>query len=972
LGWERTKTTLVGGALEDTKVDEHLDGDESNVRQQPQQIGRFAVLRKLGEGGMGVVYSGYDEELDRRVAIKVVRRTDAHSTERMRREAQAMAKLSHPNVATVYEVGAWDGQLYLAIEFVKGKTLKQWWQDEEPPLERVIEVMSQAGRGLQAAHDAGLVHRDFKPDNVMIGEDGRVRVLDFGLAGSDLEQGPTPEGAAESMIERLAGHNPFDTPLTMTGTLMGTPAYMSPEQFVAESAGPQSDQFSFCVTLYELLYGERPFEGDTMSTLAASVAVGDVRPPPRTSLVPTGVREIVLQGLATNKADRHDDIRTLLAALEAETRGGSRALMTLVGLATLAALAVGAKMTIDHRQLAAKRKACETRSRLVDEAWSEDKEAEVRKGILATEVNYAATVADKVVPWLNRSASSWKVASRTACMKNSVHEIWDEARIDKVNWCLEDQRLRLGALVQNLTEADAGAVRGAIAAAASLVRAEECTDEARLSTMPPPPPLAVRTRVGTIRGGLARANALEATGRYDAALELIQPLRGEVEMLNWGPLTAQTLTQEARVLARKGAYAESEAANMSAFVAAGRAGAWDTAARAANQLISTIGNEQARHTEGLAWAELATMAIDLAGDPLELRESRRLDSLGSVHFAMGDHELALEGFRSALEINQRILGSAHPTVADNLGNLGRVHLEIANYDEARTYLNRSLLILEENFGPDHPAIAQPLRRLASLAGSTGERERSGELYRKALEIQEQALGPDHAQVSDSLNDLGVWHAKGRDFKNAGDLFSRAFDIQEAALGPHHRDLAQPLNNLGNINKLLGDYEKARSMFQRALEISERTRGPNHAKVAVSLFNLGDVVDDMGDMPQAVEYYRRALAIFEEALGADHPRVAYSANALGVSLAALNEFEEALSSLERALRLRSKKDTPPDWLATTQFDLAKTLWAAPTGKGRDRKRSRELATLAQSGFSALGEVHESSRAEVENWLSEHGD
>jgi predicted Ser/Thr protein kinase len=197
------------------------------------RLGRYLVLRVLGEGGMGVVFSAYDEELDRRVAIKVLSTRAAGGTSgraRIRREAQAMARLSHPSVITVHDVGEVDGDVFVAMELVDGETLGAWLARERPKWRRVLEVFAEAGRGLAAAHAAGLVHRDFKPDNVMLGRDGRVRVMDFGLArGSAAEDEPSPGGDAE--VARGV-----DLRLTRSGAVMGTPLYMAPEQHALRRA----------------------------------------------------------------------------------------------------------------------------------------------------------------------------------------------------------------------------------------------------------------------------------------------------------------------------------------------------------------------------------------------------------------------------------------------------------------------------------------------------------------------------------------------------------------------------------------------------------------------------------------------------------------------------------------------------------------------------------------------------------------
>ncbi|MEZ4449787.1 MAG: protein kinase [Nannocystaceae bacterium] len=281
------------------------------------KIGRYTVLRPLGAGGMGMVYAAYDEELDRRIAVKLLHSGSAESDRhRLLREAQAMAKLSHPNVVTVHEVGTFEDQVYVAMEFVRGQTLQEWLSDGPHPWREIADRFVFAGRGLAAAHAAGLVHRDFKPANVLCGDDGRVRVSDFGLvrqSGGEPGEPEEPPSSAPPTTTALA------TSLTMTGTIMGTPAYMSPEQHRGAPTDARSDQFSFCVALYEALHGVHPFPGDTHAALARSVLDGALREPPRDSKVPPWVHRLLVRGLAVDPADRWPTIDALLAELERDT-----------------------------------------------------------------------------------------------------------------------------------------------------------------------------------------------------------------------------------------------------------------------------------------------------------------------------------------------------------------------------------------------------------------------------------------------------------------------------------------------------------------------------------------------------------------------------------------------------------------------------------------------------------------------------
>jgi len=294
------------------------------------RLGRYVVTGVLGSGGMGVVYAARDPELDRRVAIKLLRRgvwgdeAEGVAQSRMQREAQAMARLAHPNVIAVYDVGALEDQLFIAMEFVEGPTLDRWLQEEERGWREVIEVFSQAARGLAAAHAAGLVHRDFKPGNVIVGADGRVRVFDFGLARAASSRSVSQEHLPR--IDPNAAHTNapapgwLTTPLTRPGAAMGTPEYMAPEQIRGKPADARSDQFSFCAALHEALYRERAFPGDSPSEVASAILLGVTRAPLDDRKAPAWIRAVVARGLQPDPRQRFPSMNALVRALSHDPR----------------------------------------------------------------------------------------------------------------------------------------------------------------------------------------------------------------------------------------------------------------------------------------------------------------------------------------------------------------------------------------------------------------------------------------------------------------------------------------------------------------------------------------------------------------------------------------------------------------------------------------------------------------------------
>lgn len=333
------------GALADT-VDASAAGPENAgavIAPVPHRIGRFVILRLLGQGGMGAVYSAYDDQLDRKVAVKILHHSEFAPIDRrarVLREAQAMARVSHPNVVQVYEVGEAEGQVFIAMEFIEGSALSAWQSERSRSWEDVLRVYRAAGQGLLGAHRVGLVHRDFKPDNVLVDKEGRPRVADFGLAHGEGSSEPSPSQEPSSPGRLLS------RPLTMAGAIVGTPAYMSPEQCRGERGDARSDQFSFCAALYEALYKTLPFEGEDLAELSGNILLGKLRPIPAGTQFPAVIEQALRRGLSVDPAQRFPSMAELLSVLDIDPQrdpaGAPRSrrafiamMLSIVGLRTL-------------------------------------------------------------------------------------------------------------------------------------------------------------------------------------------------------------------------------------------------------------------------------------------------------------------------------------------------------------------------------------------------------------------------------------------------------------------------------------------------------------------------------------------------------------------------------------------------------------------------------------------------------------
>ncbi len=332
-------------------------GDAHIDLNQGDKVGRFSVLYRIGHGGMGVVFAAYDPKLDRKVALKLIRSTEDSSVTpeeaqaRLLREAQAIAQQSHPNVISVYDVGTYKSEVYIAMELVEGQTLAQWLRQWKRPWRDVVNKFLEAGEALAAAHGSGLAHRDFKPDNVLVGHDERVRVMDFGLARSLFYDLPSGDELVNPAFRvSVNGVSELNRTLTRTGALLGTPRYMAPEQYLGGEADARSDQFSFCVALFEALYGIHPFSGNTAKKLAENPDTEPLGPPHNS--VPRWLHRALLRGLEREPARRYPSMRALLPALRPPRVQRSRVWVAPVAVLGVALLAVGAyawKIRLDRQ-----------------------------------------------------------------------------------------------------------------------------------------------------------------------------------------------------------------------------------------------------------------------------------------------------------------------------------------------------------------------------------------------------------------------------------------------------------------------------------------------------------------------------------------------------------------------------------------------------------------------------------------------
>ncbi|MCX4239185.1 tetratricopeptide repeat-containing serine/threonine-protein kinase [Paraliomyxa miuraensis] len=881
------------------------DGVEQRTDTSPslrgQALGRFIVLGTLGSGGMGTVLRAYDEKLDRKIAIKVLHAgTSKQHTKRLLREAQALAKLSHPNVVQVYEVGEVGDQVFIAMELVKGEPLDRW-QARERSWRECTKVYLEAGQGLAAAHAVGLVHRDFKPHNCIVDEQGRARVLDFGLARDvNVSIDETP-----SMVGLRTVTDAVGSSLTKSGTVMGTWAYMPLEQMHGQIADKRADQFSFCVSLYEAVYAERPFEGRTMLALMESIEGDNVRPAPKGSKVPAKLRAVLLRGLAAEPERRWPSMEALLEELRklvAPRRGRWLVLGVTVGL-----VAIGVGQALARYAEVMDR--CTGAQAELEGIWDNARKQEVKTAILGTELVYAPDTWDRVEHRLDEYTAAWTNKHTDVCEATSVRQEQSNEVMDLRMSCLRERRTAMRAAVDVLAKADGQAAEKAVELVADLPLLDRCDDVERLEEqhqrVPPPEDLELAREVETLRERLADIKAEAEAGKVKVVLplEAVEPVVERAKVLEYGPLWAEAKALRGALRIKNGRYMEAEQDLLEAHDVAMEHRHDEVALLTAQRLTVVVGSMQARHAEGRVWGRAALAHAKRSGEDVALASSLR--SLAVVLRAQGEYEQALLHFDQALRIREETLGAEHPSVATSLNDLGNVLADQGEYEQAMLHFDQALRIREKALGASHPDVAESLNDLGNVLADQGKYEQALFHLERALRIREGALGASHPNLAIGLSNLGIVLADQGEYEQARIQHERALRITEEALGAAHPDLALSLNNLGGVLYAQGAYEQALMHYERALKILEEALGSDHPDLALSLGNVGIVLAEQGKYEQALPYFERAIRISEKALGANHPVVAQNLNNLGGVLYAKRDYEQALPHFKRAVQIKEE-------------------------------------------------------------------
>lgn len=893
-------------------------------------IGRFIVLDVVGSGTMGVVYAAYDPQLDRKVALKLLHadeRQAAARRERLLHEAQAMARIDHPNVIKVHEVGTQRDDVYVAMEFAEAGTLRHWLQAPRTHAE-VIEMFVQAGRGLAAAHAAGLVHRDFKPDNVLVTKHGVARVADFGLVGRSAEDAHAlPSG-----------------PLDLTGTgLVGTPRYMAPEQLVDRVATARSDQFGFCVALYEAVYGQPPFAGDDLEELTRNVLAGELVVPP-SSAAPARVRQALARGLASDPEARWPTMTALLAELAPPAR---RVVWPYAAVAAVVAVAAGALL---WREQAASPPCSTTAADRAGAVWSAQAQSAIRDRFAATGRTFAERASDRVGDALEAYRRRWVDLTTDACQAERDAGRPVPPLIVRRRACLDSRLDALRGLVATLaSEATTDLVDHADEVSRALPDLGSCSTAAPDLPSPAQAPLISKFEVElgnaelhAIAGDHARARA-EATAIDRTAEALGWPplqvhartLLGNIQLDRLEP-ARDSLLDVAELALTHGLVHDAIAALSLALEAAGLEHSADSitslahiargAARGMHdrrlevQVDTSVARawiHAGRWTEGLAGCRAAVTAADQLDD--NNAQSKATDCLVEALTLLGHYTELQPIIERKISEATRSCGEDCPKLADFLTVAAVIARRQGNLAQARSYAERSLAIYTKNYGEHHTKLADSLEELGEIASAEGDREGARRLSERALAVIDES---QPAQIVTAMS-LHVHLA-----------------MAAASLGRDHRS-------------------EAVTHFERAAALARRFEGGNSPALGIILFNYGQVKAD-DDLDAGLEMIKTARDILER----NHDRRARHASSMLFVIADHHDrFSDMVVYGEQALA-SFEADTEPGERAMIEWGLARALVAT----GGDRVRARQLAGDARQRYLQLGARYKSIVAAIDRALA----
>ena len=904
--------------------------DGAGIGSAGSRLGRYVILYRLGSGGMGVVFAAYDPELDRKVALKLVRLETGSpaAREALRREAQAMARLSHPNIVAVHDVGSEGHDVFLAMDLIDGVTLDEWLKLEKRSWRDILRVFVQAGRGLAAAHAAGVVHHDFSPRNVLVTVEEKALIADFGLARA---------------LGKPDAEPPDEPP---DETVRGTPAYLAPERLLGVAVDPRSDQFSFCAALYRALYGTVPFPADSPELYLERVGRGAMAPPQDGRRVPQRLLALLRRGLDARPESRFATMPELLGKLEAALRR-PRVLL----FAAFAVPLVAAAIVLLGRPAQAP-----PPDRLAG-VWSAAQRQSVRKALLRLDPVTGAHAVSRLESEIDAYAALWRAIDedghRTA-LRDGTGLLRDRQRL-----CLDARRAELRALIFRLNTWEGRTLEPALRAVQGLSDLGSCADVRVLRDLKAPPPDArIRRAMVPLQNRLEEQFTLLETGGVPDVAR-VDRLVAEVDRLGYLPLVLRAHEIRGSIRMDRGlpgAQSDFEAALRAAVASADPI----SQTRMFGLLAHDIGLIEGRFADARLWRDLAESGLAALGPGHEEVEARVLRSLGAAAQAEGDHREAARRYRRSLALTEQLWGEETIRLPLILSNLAvAAGSEEGGSQEATALLRRALSIAERAYGPDSLLVTSPLHNLASELADAGFYREALGLTQRVVRIQERHYGPRFRDISYPLMLSGQILIVLDEPEEALAALDRTMELVREGYGEGHHLVVQAWC-------ARADAELARLRTEAAAESVAHCRSglagtlpPGHP-VFITLRRLE------GEIELARGRTARALSILAEAAGMPGAEkletVQIQAPRAEAELAA-GDLAAARQAGEAGLALGNPVSDPA-LVGRLRFALARALIRTDPG------RAIGLARQAVKDLSHGGPRTRSLRARAAAWLEDH--
>ncbi|WP_394827858.1 protein kinase domain-containing protein [Pendulispora albinea] len=919
-------------------------------------VGRYFVLNLIGTGGMGSVYRAYDPKLNRNVAVKLIRvepgvAGEGPSRPRLLREAQALAQVVHANVVNVFDVGEFRDQVFFAMELIEGSTLRDILRHTKHDRRKLLRLLDQSGRGLAAAHGSGLVHRDFKPENVLIDGEQRAKVVDFGLA-----RAVEAHKAEERLAMPTGESSVLDQRITETGARLGTPAYMAPEQYLGLRADARSDQFSFSIVAYEAIFGRHPFVDESGRLSMVALCAGKLEVPGRR--LDPGYLRVLRRGLSPDRESRYRSLEHLLDALADVPRRRRRHRVAIATAVCIVTGLIGGQAIQKHRA-----QRCEVAAtQALAGIWDGPRREKVEDVFVGDGRAFGRDVWQRSAATLDAYADQWKRASAEICRSEDSWRADEKATRSRASSCLDERRRELHAVTDVLAAGDRDVRLHAPDILIQLDALSICTNPAALALTPLPTyDRATASTVERLRDLLAQSRALKDAGKLApseaAARQALELARNQRDRA----LAAEALYRLGDVQESSGENDASERSLVQALADAESSGHERLLPLVLIKMISVVGVTKSR------WDEIErlipfTEAMVERFDPQGPAHIELLHTVGLLETRRGRYERAIGYFNAALDKSPGVLHEKDIRRIIIYRNLAKAERPIHRLDEATRHVHLALAETEALFGDEHPLVMNTLSLLARLLSEQGDSAGTQRAAQRALHLVEKGSYAEAPALAHALLDLGAAYLEDGQPAVALPIFRRSYAIW----GTPVTGQATALAGIARAEEALGHLETARTTFEQALAIARQMRGPGHPEMIKSGVRLGRLLRTLHREREALHLCTQLLEAGERTLGPHGAYIALALSCVGEAYEQLGRLPEALVALERAEMLLDEETTPPrgEYRATTRFALARVLWRT----GGDRARARRLAHEALDSYQHESRANTPNAVAVRAWLT----